>query len=189
MLHINRKSQCTVHIDMKDDVFVPLKIYVEAINRSTAQQDLTRARHMIQDLFLDYVGNDGSRGRLIYELARSFCGPHRPKNSSSNAVKDANPLLGNHSVDYMSIVELSYEHTREKSFHAAHILHKPFLQEISGLGCDLILVAKGFKIPTNLCDPYVFVYGRKFQDVDGAVQIVKKKIWQHQQVCGKCTLT
>jgi len=142
---------------------------------------------MLQDLFLEYVGNDGCRGRLVCEIAQSCWGAHRPSLSTSNAVKDINPLLDNRMVRYMSIVELSYEeHTRE--FHAAHILHKPLLREITGLGCDLILVAKGFRISTNACDPYVFVYGRQYQDVDKAVQLVKKKIKQHQHVCGKCVL-
>lgn len=184
---INQESQCRVHVDMKNDVFVPIKINVEPLNVSTAQQDLFRARQMLQDLFLEYVGNDGCRGRLVCEIAQSCWGAHRPSLSTSNAVKDINPLLDNRMVRYMSIVELSYEeHTRE--FHAAHILHKPLLREITGLGCDLILVAKGFRISTNACDPYVFVYGRQYQDVDKAVQLVKKKIKQHQHVCGKCVL-
>ncbi|KAL7427503.1 hypothetical protein ACHAXM_000874 [Skeletonema potamos] len=188
MTRINRESQCKVHIDMKNDIFVPMKIYVEPLNAPTAQQGLKRAREMIQDLFLEYVGHDGSRGRLVYEIARSCWGSHRPSHSSSDAVKDVNPLRDNQSVDYMSVVELSYEQTREKSFHAAHILHKPFLQEIGEVGCDLILVANGFRIPTKLCDPYVLVYGRKYQDVDKAVQMVQRKISDHQGVCGKCTL-
>ena len=62
------------------------------------------------------------------------------------------------------------------------------LAEIAGLGCDLILVADGFRIPTRLCDPYVLVYGKTFRDVDRAVDMVKHKIRQHQQVCGKCTM-
>ena len=114
-------------------------------------------------------------------------------------MREVNPLVQNSSVNYasavkrthyMSIVELSYEltpPTGEKSFHAAHILHKPFLAEIAGLGCDLILVADGFRVPTRLCDPYVLVYGKTCRDVDCAVDMVKHKIRQHQQVCGKCT--
>ena len=191
MTRITQESQCRIHIDMKDDVFVPMKIYVDANNVSTAQQDLLRARQMIQDLFMNYVGNDGCRGRLLYEIAQSCWGPHRPTHSLSNAVKDLNPLLDYPKSSFMSIVEISYEHfehLKEKSFHAAHILHKPFLREISNLGCDLILVAKGFQVYTNLCDPYVFVYGRTYQDVDRAVRMVKEKIRDHQHVCGKCVL-
>lgn len=188
MKRINQESNCRVHIDMKKDVFVPLKIHVEPLNASTAQQDLHRARQMLQDLLLDYVGNDGCRGRLLCETAQSCWGAHRPSLSTSNAVKDVNPLLENSMTTFMSIVEISYEENnmKEKSFHAAHILHKPLLHDISALGCDLMMVAEGFRVPTNLCDPYVFVYGRRYQDVDKAVQIVKGKIRDHQRVCGKC---
>jgi len=185
---INQESQCRVHLEMKDAVFAPMKIFIEALRNSTAQQDLLLARQMIQDLFLDYVGNDGCRGRLLCEIAQSCWGPHRPSNSTSSAVRNVNPFLDNR-LTYMSIVEMSYEeHMNEKSFHAAHILHKPLLCDITNLGCDLILVAKGFRTSTNKCDPYVFVYGRKYQDVDKAVQLVKEKIRDHQHVCGKCVM-
>eukprot|EP00573_Skeletonema_grethae_P012709 CAMPEP_0201710630 /NCGR_PEP_ID=MMETSP0578-20130828/58724_1 /ASSEMBLY_ACC=CAM_ASM_000663 /TAXON_ID=267565 /ORGANISM="Skeletonema grethea, Strain CCMP 1804" /LENGTH=466 /DNA_ID=CAMNT_0048199661 /DNA_START=1411 /DNA_END=2811 /DNA_ORIENTATION=- len=187
---INRESHCRVHVDMKEDVFVPIKIHVEPLNASTAQQDLRRARQMLQDLLLDYVGNDGCRGRLLCEIAQSCWGAHRPSHSTSNAVKDVNPLQDNPMVTFMSIVEISYEENnmKEKSFHAAHILHRPFLNDVSDVGCDLILVEKGFRVFTNLCDPYVFVYGRRYQDVDKAVQLVKDKIRHHQRVCGKCIM-
>lgn len=188
---INQESNCRVHVDMKKDVFVPLKIHVEPLNAPTVQQDLCRARQLLQDLLLDYVGNDGCRGRLLYEIAQSCWGAHRPSVSTSNAVKDVNPLLDNPMTTFMSIVEISYEENnnrKEKSFHAAHILHKPLLHDISALGCDLMLVAEGFRCSTNLCEPYVFVYGRRYQDVDKAVQIVKGKIREHQRVCGKCII-
>jgi hypothetical protein len=187
---INRESRCRVNIKMNNDTFEPLKIHLDTPQSNAALKDLKIARRMIQDLFLEYVGNDGARGRLIYEIASSCSGAHRPNSSTSNAVREVNPLVEDLVERYMSIVEVSYELTTpngEKSFHAAHILHKPFLAEIAGLGCDLILVADGFRIPTRLCDPYVLVYGKTYQDVDRAVDMVKHKIRQHQQVCGKCT--
>jgi len=189
MARINRESRCRIHVDMKDDVFAPMKIYVEPLNGSEAQQDLFRARQMLQDLFLDYVGNDGCRGRLLCEISQSCWGAHRPSLSTSNAVKDVNPLTDDRMISFMSIVEISYEENMKgKSFHAAQILHRPFLNDIAAVGCDLILVAESFRIATNLCDPYVFVYGRRYQDVDKAVQMVKEKIRLHQRVCGKCTM-
>ena len=191
MKRINHESKCRVHIDMKDDVFVPMKILIEPLNASSARRDLNCARRMIQNLFLDYVGNDGCQGRLMCEIAQSCPGAHSPSQSTSGAVRNVNPFLENRMHTFMSIVELSYEHfenLKEKSFHAAHVLHKPLLREISNVGCDLILVAKGFQVSTDLCDPYVFVYGMTYPEVDRAVQKVKEKIRDHQQVCGKCVL-
>ena len=191
MLRIYQETNCKVHIDMDDNHFTPMKIYLEPQNSNTVQQDLNRARQMIQDLFLDYVGNDACRGRLICEIAQSCWGPHRPTSSTSKAVRDINFLVDTRPVCFMSIVEISYEYderTKEKSFHAAHILFKDFLRDISRVPCDIILVAKGFKQSTNWCDPYVLVFGRRYTDVDEGVRMVQQKIRDHQKVCGKCIL-
>lgn len=162
---------------------------LDADNPTTAQADLKIAREMIQDLFLEYVGNDdGARGRLIYEIASSCWGPHRPKKSTCNAVREVNPLVV-HDQQVLGLSQPSHFHSIVNLFSASsacslgsHILHKSFLQEISALGCGLILVAEGFRVSTQLCDPYVLIYGRTYQDVDRAVEMLKQKIMQHQQI-------
>ncbi|KAL7431699.1 hypothetical protein ACHAXM_002840 [Skeletonema potamos] len=189
---IENEARCKVHIVRSGDgeaPFVQMKIYVEAMNTPSALRDLKLARQMIQSLLLEFVGNDGSRGRLLYEVAQSCWGSHRPNQSTSRAVKDFRPFFisGQQEV-YMSVVELPF--VREEGgqiFHGAHnVLMKGNLDKIQASGCFVYIVQNGFRIPTERCDPYVFVYGKHFRSVDRAVDTVKYIIKGHQKTCS-CT--
>ena len=160
-----------------------MTVHVEAKNVLTAQEDLQIARRMIQSLLLGFVGNDGSRGRLLYEVAQSCSGPHRPHQSTSNAVKDINPFYPpqDRGEEYfMSVIELPYKFTREgRSVHASYLLSRETLSKIKATTCYITVAATEFKVPTKLCDPYVLVCGKSYQSVDRAVDIVKEAIRSH----------
>ena len=180
--HIEYNSRCKVRVKVilgeKGNVIsVPMTIHVEAMNAPTALEDLTVARQMIQSLLLQFVGNDGSRGRLLYEVAQSCWGPHRPNESTSNAVRDVNPFHNHPSEDYMSVVELPYNFTREGTpVHAASLLSRETLDRLKAADAFIRVVATEFKIPTKLCEPYALVCGKSYQSVDRGVDIVKEII-------------
>lgn len=182
---IEYNTRCKVYIDVilgeKGDPTIkgPMTIHVDAMNTSTALADLATARQMIQSLLLQFVGNDGSRGRLLYEAAQSCLGPHRPNESTSNAVKDINPF--HPSVDriggqesFMSVVELPCNFFR--GGHTSYLLSKEILCKIKAANAHIRVVATEFKIPTKLCDPYLFLVGKSYQSVDRAVAIVLEVI-------------
>eukprot|EP00984_Skeletonema_dohrnii_P006792 scaffold2425_cov76-Skeletonema_dohrnii-CCMP3373.AAC.8 len=186
---IEYNSRCRVYIKVilgeKVISSVPMTIHVEAMNPPTALGDLTVARQLIQSLLLQFVGNDGCRGRLLYDVAQSCWGVHRPSQSTSNAVKDINPFYptqdrGSGKEYFMSVVELPYKVTKEgKSVHAAYLLSRETLQKIQAAGAYIRVVATEFQIPTSLCEPYVLACGKTYEGVDRAVDIVKDAIRSH----------
>jgi len=190
--HIEYNSRCRVYIKVilgeKVISSVPMTIHVEAMNTPTALGDLTVARQMIQSLLLQFVGNDGCRGRLLYDVASSCCGEHRPSQSTSNAVKDINPFYplqdrGSGKEFFMSVVELPYKVTKEgKSVHAAYLLSRETLQKVQAAGAYIRVVATEFQIPTSLCEPYVLVCGKSYEGADRAVDIVKGAIRRYESV-------
>jgi len=185
---IEHEARCKVHIVTSEEAgpFVPMKIYVDAMNVSTALRDLKVARQMIQSILLKCVGDDGSRGRLIYEVAQSCWGAHRPNQSTSNAVKDFNPLYNSEQQVFMSVVEFPFvcEEGGKKIFHAAqNVLRKGSLAKIQASGCFVLVVKNGYRISTDKSDPYVFVYGQTYRGVDKAVDTVKHVIRGHQRTC------
>lgn len=184
-IEYNSRCKVLVKVTLGEKVIssVPMTIHVEAKNAPTALGDLTIARQMIQSLLLQFVGNDGSRGRLLYEVAQSCWGDHRPSLSTSNAVKDINPFYSpqDHGKEFfMSVVELPYKVTKAgKSVHAAYLLSRETLHSIQASGAYIRVVATEFKIPTKLCEPYVLVCGKSYESVDRAVDIVKFAIRSH----------
>ena len=188
---IEYEAGCKVHIVRSgegDAPFVPMKIYVEAMHANQALRDLKVARHLIQSIVLEYVGNDGCRGRLLYEVAKSCWGSHRPKQSTSRAVLDFNPFQHSGQQIFMSVVELPFLcEEGGKVFHAAHsVLMRGNLDKVQAAGCFVMVAQKGFRVPSEICDPYVFVYGKTYRSVDQAVHIVKYVIRRHQKNCS-CT--
>ena len=200
---IRQETSCSIHIDYNDQPSSPhnktpdlfMTVTVTPLNPPTAQQDLTTARFKLEQLFLDYVGSDdGCKGRLLYELASSCWGPHRPKDSTSGAVKQRDPFKTddpNYMV-YMSVVDLPSKASSRKgerrSFHGKFLLAPLTLYRISQEnGCRIKLCGDEFRIPVEYCDPYVLVMGKFWQNVDRAVDIVKEEIQRHLRQC-TCSL-
>ena len=180
MKRINDESQCKIAV-VWDEKPMIIKVFAKNKNnvasRSKLFPELKRARQMIQDLFSGFVGNDGSRGRLVYEISRCCAGSHRPNanKSTSNAVRDINPFHTDRSESYISVVDIPNEFVREGKHHQ---LHMTLVGSIRDIGCKMNIVADGFTHTTKLCAPYVLVYGVRLQDVDQAVKIVEDKIRQ-----------
>ena len=183
--NIESNSRCKVRIKVilgeSGAIKVPMTIHVEAMNAPTALEDLTVARQMIQSLLLQFVGNDGSRGRLLVEVARSCWGSHRPEESTSQAVKDVYPFTfhfhyPSEDFIFMSVVELPEGFTTEGPIHAAALLSRDTLGQLKAVNAFIRVVADEFKITTKLCDPYVLVSGNTYQSVDRGVEIVKEVI-------------
>ena len=108
----------------------------------------------------------------MYEISKSpGWGSHIPKNSTSNAVRDVNPMSNDPSETFMSVVELPYEYTRRGRHHEIRNL----ASDIKATGCSMIIVAEGFST-SKLCDPYVLLYGKKYENVDRAVAMVEDMI-------------
>mmetsp|Transcript_14836 Transcript_14836/g.21058 ORF Transcript_14836/g.21058 Transcript_14836/m.21058 type:complete len:455 (-) Transcript_14836:10-1374(-) len=180
MKRIRDETQCKIAVCW-DEKPIVIKIFAKnskMVSKTNLFPVLKRVRLIIQDLLLRFIGNDGSRGRLVYEIAKSCSGSHRPNKSTSNAVRDINPFHTDYSSEsYISIVDIPNDFVREGKHHQ---LHMALVGSIRDVGCKMDIVADGFTHNSNLCEPYVLVYGAtsKFQDVDRAVKMVEDKIRQ-----------
>ena len=74
---------------------------------TTKQRDLILARKLVEDILMKFrnVKSDGSCVRLLYKIARSCAGPHRPNNSTSHTVHQKNSVQGN-KFCFLSLLEL-----------------------------------------------------------------------------------
>lgn len=189
MNDIGREANCRINVNFNTSVPLadqpPITITIDAFSSRFAQKGHLIAREQIQCLLLNYMDmhRDGSKGRLIYEVALSCRGGHRPNNSSSRALTAKNPFAEDDEREvFMSVVELPFttEHGRKK-FHAPYLRDSRLLDRIwKETNCSIRVCGDDFDVPTQYCDPYVFVFGKSYknrhQDVDRAVEIVKEAI-------------
>mmetsp|Transcript_30474 Transcript_30474/g.56294 ORF Transcript_30474/g.56294 Transcript_30474/m.56294 type:complete len:523 (+) Transcript_30474:104-1672(+) len=192
---IGRETNCGIRVNSNhreiNHPLAPIVITVDAFTRKSALRDLTYARLKLQELLLDYVGNDGSRGRLIYELALSCWGAHRPKKSTCNAVNARDPFDGDRwGNKFMTILALPYHSSGgRKVYHDAKLLTAHALARIRNEAKSYIkLVGDEFRVPVKFCEPYVFVVASSLKDIDKAAEIVREVIDKHVQLCS-CKLS
>eukprot|EP00581_Thalassiosira_minuscula_P012804 CAMPEP_0183714476 /NCGR_PEP_ID=MMETSP0737-20130205/8973_1 /TAXON_ID=385413 /ORGANISM="Thalassiosira miniscula, Strain CCMP1093" /LENGTH=515 /DNA_ID=CAMNT_0025943407 /DNA_START=99 /DNA_END=1642 /DNA_ORIENTATION=- len=155
----------------------PITLTVESSSRNmSAFRFLDDAREKILELLLDYmdaIGDAGSKGKLLHEVASSCTtGDHRPRDSTSCAVR-ANGT-------YVSLVELPYS-SKERRFHIGSLLERHILGHIKSMRCILKICGKEFRVPLQFCDPHVIVTGQHWKDVDRATELVKDTIAQHMR--------
>ena len=172
----------------------PISIDIEHlnINAKTVPRDLALARRKIEDILqrfsfsgLPVIKDDGSQARLLYEIAASCHGDHRPTGSKFNVVQQVNPFDVNQKRRYMSILELPFTVNRfNKMFHGHFLLDK--IDRVKKqTGCSFKVVGDDFGVPVLYCDPYVLVWGsvHEFSKVDEAVEMLRNEIWRHQKSC------
>lgn len=195
---VQRESNCGVRVNFnnrsprcRDNIHVPanpITITVQSFSRATALRDLDYARELLQDLLLDYmdvVHDDGSKNRMLYEVASTIIIVQgdknvdilqdlRPRDSTSRAVRTKND-------GFMTIVELPF--TSKKDYHAGYLLVYPVLSRIKKNNCRIKVCGNQFRVPLKLCDPHVVVTGRRWQDVDSAVAVLQQFIRGHMSKC------
>ncbi|KAL7535849.1 hypothetical protein ACHAWF_005298 [Thalassiosira exigua] len=164
----------------------PMTLAVIAINQRTAQRDLENARLKIQKLLLDYVGDDGSRGRLVYDVALRCPGDHLPANSSCRAVRADDPFGLDERCRFITILPLPYHiEGRKKNYHAAHYVKGEVQHRIRIEANGYIKVVEGdqFRVPVKLCEPYLLLMGSSVQGIDKAARILEEVTQKHMKSC------
>lgn len=157
-----------------------------------AKKNLKKAKEKLENLLLDYVGADGSKGRLFYDLAchfTTFSLARFESKHSSSSVYQRNPFSQGPEKCWMNVVEIPYvseQFTGRKLYHAKYI----FARENGVLslirhetGCCIQLCGDDYDFPTNLCDPYLWVWGSERDLVDKAVNFLNTVIEEHQRRC------
>jgi len=193
---IERETNCSIkvnNVDKRSGSFLhPMTIsVVPRAHQSQANKDRDThfARVKIQDLLLDYVGHDGSRGRLLYEAASSCSGAHRPKGSLSGAVKAKDPFATEDGPQgFMTLMHLPFEVIKGKNqFHVDFLLTSSLLKHVwVETNCYVKACVNGSGIPIKLCYPYLLVMGKDWRGVDRAFGMLNQAIKEHMYTCS-CT--
>jgi hypothetical protein len=153
--------------------------------------DPMRARKMVESSICDFVGEDGSKGRLYYDLAASS-EQNRCLGSKSNAVFQFNPYERTQRKTCMALFALpSTTVTHQngattKKFHGGFLLKGQIKSQINKERCTIILCGDHYKLPTKLCDPYGLIFGDNPAHIDNAIAIVHEHITRHRHSCS-CT--
>ena len=138
----------------------------------------------IQELlmdYLDFIGDPGAKGRLIYEVALSSTG--RMKGFRNDIVRARDPYGFGSFITLVELPSVIVPSSNRKTFHAKYILQKPILREIKRLACFIKICGDDFGTSLKLCEYYVIVSGTDPQRVDEAAHMVKKEISCHMEHC------
>ena len=189
MIDIARETNCGIHVECPDVKspkynFFPISItFTDRISRYDHQPTLNRldqAREKVLELllsFLDVKDDVGAKGRLTYDVSSSYDGPHRPMDSTSNAVEWRNP---NGARRFLSLIELPFVHCNERNdFYSTTILQACESQRMKSLGCLVKGYGDAFGTPLRSCGPYALVSGASWQAVDETVVMAQAYI-KHQ---------
>lgn len=168
----------------------PITIHIDHHNYHQSSRDFVIARRRIEDILMNFrpfspfgssIKEDDSKGRLLYEIASSCSGAHRPKGSTSNAVSQLNPFESNRKHWYMSLLELPYTGMGSKKVTDGHfLLENDVITNVkSSTGCTFKVIGHE---TTIYCNPYVLVFGQHWAKVDEAVDILRNEIMNHESL-------
>jgi len=181
---IGRKTNCTLRIVEE----VHLHVLIETKASKYATDDIRKASNELEHALLVFLNGDGSSGRLFYDLAKSSKFLHPSAGTSS--VMQRNPFTPNNEMGWMNIIELPYirDGGNRKHYHGHYLIAKKgnILGQIAHTRCFLKICGNNFRVPTELCAPYIFVMGDQPGQVDTAVGILREAIQNHTREC-KCS--
>ena len=171
--------------ETKCSVTICRNIVKDGILRITIGTDencrVRKARDMIQGSIIEFMDDEGSNGRLLYELMTNLEG-------SINFDGVANGFVQQryHGVMvWMKLLELPYF-----EFKGTYRAHGGFLQrdivqselKYGTTGCKVDVYGFGNKTPL-LCDPYILISAVRKEEVNIVAERVTDKLLVHQ---GKC---
>ena len=165
---IGRDNKCKIDVNRDNPISITIK---PRASEDVTVRDIEASRLMIIDLLLEYVGNDGSRGRLVYDLGISCPGSHfhRHQHSYSRAVQTNDPFGEDARVQFMTILPLPGFRGR---------LYNADFQRRLRFEADshIKVIGDNFEFPCRFCDPYVAVMGPAVEGIDKAVRMIEAEV-------------
>jgi hypothetical protein len=155
-------------------------VLIRAKQGRYSTENIWSAAEHFERALLEYVGrNDGSVGRLFYDLARSCEFLHPLGGAGSTSVQQRNPfstMTNFLEMEWMNIVEIPVNRAHEIGLF---IISKRagILRQMSSLRCQ-IKVCGSVKpmVFTNFCAPYICVISDRPGQVEEAVAILRDAI-------------
>ena len=162
---IGMKTNCTLRLIEGVTTGNPhVLIMSSLINRKYTIDDVRKAASDLEDALLEYIRQDGSKGRLFYDLAWKCKLLHPRGGAHSTVVQQRNPFSPNKEMMWVNIVELPYSggFGQKKQYHSHFVFDNKslLLKRIKGkTECMIQVCHNGAWSITNLCSPYIFVFG------------------------------
>ena len=192
MSDIAREKGCRINVydECRNNVFTMTIVVGRYDDRlqPLALRDLDDVCEKIQELlmdYLDFIGDPGAKGRLIYEVALSSTG--RMKDFRNDIVRARDPYGFGSFITLVELPSVIIPSSNRKTFHAKYILQQSILREIKKMDCLIKICGDDFGMPLKLCEYYVIVSGKNPQSVDESAHMVKKAISCHMDEC-RCKL-
>ena len=142
--------------------------------------NIPAAMNMVLDSLIEFVNDENTSGKLLYELSSQTGEP--AKIQLPSVVQNLDPTCRNGILWAVSIDLPFHEQTGQ--------YHGIFLKNISAriqniANCILRLYGGeiGYKLSFPDCLPYALIFGRKKTDVVNAVDIVHEAMRVHQSRC------
>ncbi len=141
---------------------------------------------------LKYIQHDGCQGRLFYDIGRWDKFFHPRSNvrhfAGSIAIMQRNPFSLLREIGWISVVELPFEVDRNsRRLYHGHSLLGLMPRLRNEHGCLIYLCGNEFKrYPMKYGNPYVFIWGKRAQDVDGAIEVILAELKKHRWECRRC---
>ena len=149
---------------------------------SSSPQNVAKGISMVEESLVDFISDENSSTRMLYELMWTAEGSYRvKKHDSCNMVyRELNGVQS-----WLALFDLPYK--VRKGGHREY--HGKFFRldlQLSG-DCTIELFGDDFDVPLAHASPFVLIRGTKHKDVKDAVLLVRDKMTRHQgRGCG-CT--
>ncbi len=173
---IELRSGCKVHLSGKQN---PMKIDIT----SSSYQNVAKGISMIEESLVDFISDENSSIRMLYDLMWSAEGSFKVKrNDGCNMVyREMNGIQS-----WCALIDLPYKEREEGKIE----YHGKFLTRLElplAGDCVIELFGDDFDVPLAYTSPFVLIRGTKHKDVKDAVLQVRDKMKRHQgRGCG-CT--
>ena len=189
---MRKQTNCNMYVQNHDDSDNPMTIRISLLHQApNPNKAFHHALKMIEEILLDFqlpncpkIGQDGSAGRLLYEIGNCCAGGHRPGNSTSGALtQQRNPFDKTGTKKCcISLVELPSDGDQ---FHVSFLQKGWLYKKIKETGCSIKLCGFQHDCPVSYGKPYVLIIGgtTDVKKVDHACEMVKRVIQNHQVSC------
>jgi len=135
-----------------------------------------KAVEKIENVLVELIGADQSRGRLLYDMALSYDTSKRP----DGVVLQRSPLNSRERV-WMCVIEFPFEFIQgEKKKLVLPSIDGRLHDEMHHAKCNLVLCKDNFGFELS-CEPYALVLGKQAKGVSAAIGCVKSAIERYNR--------
>ena len=169
---IRAETACSVKISHDD--YGTLRVIIRS---DDGNRGLGRARGMVEETIIEFLNDENSKGRLLYDLATTASGSI---NFDHIRTSDGFVLQEMPKRVWMKLLELPYAESNggRKQYHGKFLLNR-HLQDEMIHGTDCVKRIYAFRDEPIWCEPYILISGQRKEDVVIVAERVAYKLRTH----------